>query len=124
MKPTKIPDRPNLDAWEYEALIRDNPDDLRVVAELALKLDAACGPGPWSVQWESCDCSDGLCSHGYYPYSITLQEPTHEKPRGSEYTHWDYEASEISSFKLEEALLIAFARTALPKLARAVLAQK
>lgn len=31
---------------------------------------AAATPGPWTVDLEQCDCSDGLCSHGTYVAAI------------------------------------------------------
>jgi hypothetical protein len=41
-----------------------------------LDLDAAeahanaATPGPWTVELEQCDCSDGLCSHGTYVSAV------------------------------------------------------
>lgn len=31
---------------------------------------AAATPGPWTVELEQCDCSDGLCSHGTYVSAV------------------------------------------------------
>ncbi|MCI3155492.1 hypothetical protein ELQ39_27860 [Streptomyces sp. GB4-14] len=38
-------------------------------AEIEQRTDAAT-PGPWLVEMEQCDCSDGLCGHGTYASAV------------------------------------------------------
>jgi hypothetical protein len=39
------------------------------LAEIAARAEAAT-PGPWTVDLEQCDCSDGWCGHGTYVSSV------------------------------------------------------
>ncbi|MGA5035155.1 hypothetical protein ACPB8P_31995 [Streptomyces cellulosae] len=43
------------------------------IAEIEQRAEAAT-PGPWLVEMEQCDCSDGLCGHGTYASAVYANE--------------------------------------------------
>jgi hypothetical protein len=53
-------------------------------------------PGPWRLEYESCDCGDGYgCSHGAYVAAVTTSEPTpiaaeHAKRTGQAPRDYDF----------------------------------
>ena len=78
-------------------------------------------PGPWTLDRESCDCSDGYCRHGAYVTGVVTPVPTEiaaerlartgEQPRD-----YDFHRSDIGDFTDADWELMAHARTDVPAL--------
>lgn len=78
-------------------------------------------PGPWRLDFEQCDCSDGYCHHGAYVAGVVASSPTEiaaercqrtgEQPRD-----YDFHRSEIGDFTTADWELMAHAREDLPAL--------
>lgn len=84
---------------------------------------AAAMPGPWRLEIDHCDCNDGLCSHGAFPYALRL--PVHTVPytgtpcdpdASAGVEAYKHTASDIADLTMETAEFIAHARTDVPVL--------
>lgn len=83
-------------------------------------IEQAATPGPWRLEWDSCDCGDGYgCSHGSWPHAIHTPRAHTERPDGDEWDH-DFSHTEISDLGDADAEFIIAARTAFPLLLAAV----
>src|ERR1051325_9792234 len=78
-------------------------------------------PGPWTLDREQCDCSDGYCHHGAYITGVVTPVPTEiaaercqrtgEQPRD-----YDFHRSEIGDFTEADWELMVHAREDVPAL--------
>ncbi|MCA1224121.1 hypothetical protein [Streptomyces sp. 8L] len=76
-------------------------------------------PAPWKVEYEQCDCSDGLCRHGEYVTGVSTPDLTPvaaerlarsgEKPRD-----YDFHRSDIGDFSGDDWELMVHAREDIP----------
>lgn len=78
-------------------------------------------PGPWTLDRESCDCSDGYCSHGAYVTGVVTPVPTEIaadrcKRTGEQPRDYDFHRSEIGDFTDADWELMAHAREDVPAL--------
>jgi hypothetical protein len=77
-------------------------------------------PGPWHLEWDSCDCGDGYgCSHGSWPHAIHNSRAHTERPDGVQHDY-DFAHSDIAELSGDDAEFIIAARTAMPLLLGAV----
>lgn len=77
--------------------------------------------GPWVLSRESCDCSEGMCSHGTWPYAIHGPVNDVIANNADRYTvahtaQYGHEITEISELTDADAQFIADARALLPAL--------
>ncbi len=84
------------------------------------RVDAAT-PGPWRLQIDHCDCNDGICSHGSFPFAIALPSHTTSNAdtpcdRTDSLDSYRHSASDISALTMETAEFIAHARQDVPAL--------
>ncbi len=84
------------------------------------RADAAT-EGPWRLETDHCDCSDGICSHGAFPYAIRL--PVHtvgnaDRPcvPGDSLDGYNHLATDMPDLTMETAEFIVHARTDVPAL--------
>lgn len=90
------------------------------LSEVGDRADAAT-PGPWRLEYDSCDCGDGYgCSHGSWPYAFHLPEPHTERSPGEEHPNYDFAYTEVSEFSDATAEFIKDARTNVPRLVAAL----
>lgn len=78
-------------------------------------------PGPWTLDREQCDCSDGYCHHGQYVTSVVTTVPTEIaaercKRTGEQPRDYDFHRSEIGDFSEADWELMVHARTDVPAL--------
>lgn len=78
-------------------------------------------PGPWKVEYESCDCSDYPCSHGSYVSAISAPVPTESSKERLERTggkteYYDFYRSEVGDFSAADWELMVAARNGLAEL--------
>jgi hypothetical protein len=78
-------------------------------------------PGPWTLDRESCDCSDGYCSHGAYVTGVVTPVPTEIaaercKRTGEQPRDYDFHRSEIGDFTEADWALMVAAREDVPAL--------
>ena len=80
----------------------------------------AATPEPWDLEWDSCDCGDIYgCSHGSWPHAIRNSRAHIERADG-EQRAYDYDHTEVSELGAADAEFIVTARTAMPRLLKAV----
>lgn len=78
-------------------------------------------PGPWRLDREQCDCSDGYCHHGAYVTGVVTPVPTEIAAEGCKRTgekprDYDFHRSEVGDFPEADWELMAHAREDLPAL--------
>lgn len=66
--------------------------------------------GPWAVEYDSCDCSDGLCSHGSFVYALILGEPWGNWGPGDHAPSYNYSYSEFSEIPAPTVEFMAHSR--------------
>lgn len=78
-------------------------------------------PGPWRLDREQCDCSDGYCHHGEYVTGVITPTPTEIaiercKRTGDQPRDYDFHRSEIGDFTDADWELMVHARADVPAL--------
>ena len=90
------------------------------LAEVKKRASAAT-PGPWRLEYDSCDCGDGYgCSHGSWPHALHLPEPHTERKPGEDHPDYHFAYTEVSEFSNATAEFITHARTDVPRLLTAI----
>ena len=98
------------------------PDDPAPATLAGIRaIEQAATPGPWHLEWDSCDCGDGYgCSHGSWPHAIRNSRADTEPRQDGKQRDWDYKHTEISELGGADAEFIVTARTVMPLLLAAV----
>lgn len=78
-------------------------------------------PGPWCLEYEQCDCSDGYCRHGAYVAAVATPEPTPVAAErlaraGEEPRDYDFSRTDMGDFSSADWELMAHAREDVPAL--------
>jgi hypothetical protein len=78
-------------------------------------------PGPWRLEYEQCDCSDGYCHHGAYVAAVATPEPTPVAAErlaraGEEPRDYDFSRTDMGDFSAADWELMAHARADVPAL--------
>ncbi|MFE0794685.1 hypothetical protein [Streptomyces mutabilis] len=78
-------------------------------------------PGPWRLEYEQCDCSDGYCHHGAYVAAVATPEPTPIAAErlarsGEDPRDYDFSRTDLGDFSAADWELMAHAREDVPAL--------
>lgn len=66
--------------------------------------------GPWVVEYDSCDCSDGRCSHGDFVYALKLGEPWGQFEPGDNIPSYNYRYHDFSDLPIPTVEFMARSR--------------
>lgn len=66
--------------------------------------------GPWYVDYDICDCNDGMCSHGEFVYGMILGDPWGRFNPGQEPSDYNYRYTEFGDLTPDTAEFMAHSR--------------